>query len=175
MMVKNIKLEIDFTEFLNADYNSHSGSCIFHQKRENKDIYKKHKTSFPETYEETNTIIHQVWWDSQELKDKLGELLDMDVKTISTIQQDPGNTIPVHKDKFYLMGKEFPNDNRTKVRANIFLEDWKMGHFLQYNDVIAPKWKAGEGYMWDSEVDHLSCNAGLDPKYTLQISGFLNE
>lgn len=175
MMVKEIFLDRDLTEFLEADYTVHSGTCIFHQKHENEDIYDKHKAEFPDTYVEANTTIHQVWWDSQELKDQLGALLNMEVKKISTIKQDPGNTIPVHKDKFYLMGKEYPNDTRTKVRANIFLEDWKMGHFLQYEDEVAVKWKAGTGYMWDSDVDHVSSNAGLHPKYTLQISGFLND
>ena len=34
-------------------------------------------------------------------------------------------------------------------------------------------WKAGEGFIWDSEHLHLSANAGLHPKFTLQVSGFL--
>ena len=48
-----------------------------------------------------------------------------------------------------------------------------MGHFIQYDNEVSTKWKAGEGFMWDSEVLHLGANAGMEPKYTLQVSGFL--
>ena len=34
-------------------------------------------------------------------------------------------------------------------------------------------WSAGEGYIWDSKPLHLSANAGMKDKFTLQISGFL--
>ena len=33
-------------------------------------------------------------------------------------------------------------------------------------------WKAGEGWIWDSKHLHLSANAGMRNKYTLQVSGF---
>jgi len=33
-------------------------------------------------------------------------------------------------------------------------------------------WEAGQGFIWDSGPLHLSANAGMKPKYTLQISGF---
>ena len=35
-------------------------------------------------------------------------------------------------------------------------------------------WKAGEGWIWDSNHLHLSANAGMKDKYTLQVSGFAN-
>ena len=55
----------------------------------------------------------------------------------------------------------------------MYLEDWKAGHFLQFNDDIDTHWKQGEGHMWDSEVLHIGANAGMEDKYTLQVSGFL--
>ena len=62
------------------------------------------------------------------------------------------------------------------VRANIYLKDWEFGHMIQYYDTkewhISTHWKQGEGFLWDSDILHLSCNAGLMDKYTLQISGF---
>ena len=36
-------------------------------------------------------------------------------------------------------------------------------------------WSAGDGFIWDSDHLHLSANAGLTPKYTLQVSGFWNK
>ena len=172
-MIKQLKLNLDFDMFLKADYTTQN-SCIGHQRDENKDIYSKHGvTTLPYTYVSENTQIHQVWWQDKALLQKLCDLTNLDVQTVSSIKQDPGNFIPIHKDKFFKIYSNNPQEKRKMARANVFLEDWKFGHFLQYDDVIAPKWRAGDCYLWDSEVDHLSCNAGLVPKYTLQISGFL--
>ena len=172
-MIKQLKLNLDFDMFLTADY-SNSYCCIGHQKEENKDIFKKHGVkTLPESYVSENTQIRQVWWDDKDLKRELGKLVNLDVQTVSSIRQDPGNIIPIHKDKFFKVYSKNPQEKRKMARANVFLEDWKFGHFLQYDDVIAPPWKAGDCYLWDGYLDHLSCNAGLVPKFTLQISGFI--
>ena len=34
-------------------------------------------------------------------------------------------------------------------------------------------WKAGEGYIIAEDLRHLGTNAGMEDKYTLQVSGFL--
>jgi hypothetical protein len=87
--------------------------------------------------------------------------------------------IPIHRDTFFQIRKQFPDDKRRKVRANIYLENWSVGHFIQYQ--LNNKWHnsthwcQGEGWMWDNEILHLSANAGMYDKYTLQVSGFLNE
>jgi hypothetical protein len=41
--------------------------------------------------------------------------------------------------------------------------------------VTSDNWLAGDGYIWDSKPLHLSANAGMKDKFTLQISGFLEE
>ena len=174
-MFRKTKLDYDFSVFLNADYESHSGSCIKHQVYEQKDIHDRFG-NFPNTYCLENTTIHQLWWDKEQVNyDELGKQLRMEVISVSTIRQDPGHCIPIHRDEFYQIKMKYPDRKETKVRANIFLEDWKMGHFLQHGSTVETYWSAGEGCMWDREVEHLSANAGLEPKYTLQISGFLKE
>jgi hypothetical protein len=50
-----------------------------------------------------------------------------------------------------------------------------MGQFLQYDNIVDTHWKAGDGHMWDENVLHLGANAGFERKYTLQVSGFLND
>ena len=51
---------------------------------------------------------------------------------------------------------------------------------IQYQDIndgkkwkTSDNWKAGEGFLWASNVLHLSANAGMKDKFTLQVSGFL--
>jgi hypothetical protein len=87
--------------------------------------------------------------------------------------------VPLHRDTFYAINKQYPDRKEKKVRANIYLEDYKVGQFIQYQDgedyVTSDHWKKGEGFVWDSSILHLSTNGGMQNKYTLQVSGFLNE
>ena len=169
---------MDFDVFLNADYNQHYGSCISYQKREQKDIHESLQ-GFPSSYHEENTVIQQLWFDKEQVDyAELSSKLDMDIITVSAILQPPGNTVTMHRDTFFKIKKLYPNDTRPKIRANIYLEDWAPGHFINYQDEkfewqTSTHWKQGEGFIWDSEQLHLSANAGLVAKYTLQVSGFL--
>lgn len=172
-MFKDIKLDYDFGSVLAADYTQHSGSCIKHQVHELKDIHERYG-EFPSTYTIKNTLIHQLWWDDTQLDyQEIGKQLGIEVITVSTICQPPGNIIPIHRDTFYQINKRYPDRKELKVRANIYLEDWKLGHFIQHGDEISTHWKAGQGLLWDSSILHLSANAGMENKYTMQISGFL--
>lgn len=179
-MIRKINLQYNFGIFLDADYSQHYGSCISYQQKEQEDVHKN-VGGFPKSYHENNTRIQQLWWDNDQVDYKnLGEQLGMEIITISTILQPPGNVVTVHRDTFFQINKKFPNNTRQKARANVYLEDWKVGHFINYQDKsydwkTNTHWKQGEGFIWDSSHLHLSANAGLEPKYTLQISGFLNE
>ena len=178
-MLKKINLDYNFDIFLNADYSVHEGSCISHQVHELTDIHEEYG-GFPDSYENNNTKIRQLWWDNTQVDfDAIGKQLGIEPITISTILQPPGNTIPIHRDTFFQINKRFPNDTRLKVRANIYLEEWKVGHFLQYQEHDkqwhnSTHWNAGDGFIWDSQHLHLSSNAGMKPKYTLQVSGFMS-
>ena len=176
-MFKKIQLDYDFSEILTANYDVHSGTCIAHQAKEIPEVYES-IGGHPGSYCLENTTIHQLWWDRNTLDfDNLEDQLGMEIVSVSSIRQDPGNCIPYHRDMFYRVKKEFPDRHNTIVRANIFLEDYKLGHFFQATldgtHQTVPNWNKNEGYMFDDSVYHLSSNAGLQPKYTLQFSGFL--
>lgn len=179
MILKQIKLNYDFDKILAADYSAHKGSCISYQRHEQEDLHTNLGKGFPKSYHEDNTCIHQVWFDSSQLDfNELGKQLGIEVVTVSAIMQPPGNVITLHRDTFFQINKKFPNDPRTKVRANIYLEDWKLGHIIQYRDTTGEwqthtHWKQGEGFIWDSDILHIGANIGIEDKYTFQISGFL--
>ena len=179
-MLKAIKLNYDWNYFLPPmqDYFIHKGTCLAHQLHELTDIHQEY--GLGETLTKDNTIIQQLWYTDKQVDFKeLGKQTGMEVITISSILQPPGNTIALHRDTFYKINKKFPDDKRLKVRANIYLENWKVGHMLQYKSEedniwkTSDNWKAGDGYIWDSKPLHLSANAGMKNKFTLQISGFL--
>ena len=180
-MIRKIFFDYNLKKFLDGDFTQHYGSCISYQRVEQADIHKKEAGCFPDSYHEDNTRIQQIWWNEDQIDyDELGKILNVEVKTVSAILQPPGNTVTMHRDTFFKFKTLYPHDSRVKVRANIYLEDWKPGHFLNYQDEnyvwqTSTHWKAGDGFLWDSDNLHLSANAGLEPKFTLQISGFLKE
>jgi hypothetical protein len=173
MFFKKINVKYNWSIFLNANYSECETSCIKHQVHELTDIHENYG-GFPKTYTYHNTKINQLWWDRSQIDfDAIGQQLGMDIVTISSIRQPPGCVIPWHRDTFFQINQRFPDRTDLKVRTNIYLENWKMGHFIQHSDNIDTHWHAGQGLMWDSEVLHLGANAGFEPKHTLQISGFL--
>ena len=179
-MILETHLDYNLSTFLNADYEKHKGSCISYQVREQEDIHKNFG-GFPKSYSEENTKIQQIWFDDGDVDYiSLGNQLGIEIVTISAILQPPGNVITMHRDTFFKINNMYPDDERKKVRANIYLEDWAPGHIIHYQDAnkewqSSTHWRAGDGFIWDSDHLHLSANAGLTPKYTLQISGFWNK
>ena len=174
MLIKQINLNYNFDIFLRADYSNAETNGSWHTSIEQKDIHNQYG-GYPPSYNHSNTSFYQLWWDSNQVNfQTLGNQLNMEVITVSSIKQNPGCVIPIHKDEFYQIKKRFPDRKEIKVRALIFLEDWKLGHFVQYQDTVVSNWSAGQGWIWDNQVLHLSSNAGMEPKYTLQVSGFLN-
>jgi hypothetical protein len=92
-------------------------------------------------------------------------------------KMDPGTILPMHQDLykryvdiFNLQGKE-----HTIRRAIIFLEDWQSGHYLECcGDAIA-NWSAGTVVEWKYDAPHLAANMGVTPRYTLQVTGHIDE
>lgn len=176
-ILKPVFLDYDYDIFLNADYSVHQGSCIKHQIHELTDIHDKYE-GFPDSYNFHNTKIHQLWWTEDQIDFKeIGKQLGMEVVTVSSIKQPAGNVIPLHRDTFYQVSKKYPDRKEIKVRSNIYLEDWKVGHIIQYLDGDTYKtdtyWKKGQGWQWDETPLHIGANIGFQPKYTLQVSGFV--
>ena len=104
-MLKEAKLNYDFKIFLSADYSVHSGSCLSHQKDELKDVHEKYG-GVPDSITEQNTTINQLWYKDGEVDFKeIGSQLGIDVITISSIKQEPGNMVPIHRDTFYQINR----------------------------------------------------------------------
>jgi hypothetical protein len=170
---KEVHLETDYEFILSQDYDKHYGSCIAHQVHELQDIHDRFG-GMPATYNDNNTQISQLWFEDGQLDfADISKQLGIDIVTVSAIRLKPGNTIPLHRDTFYKIKTQFPDDERPRVRANINLEKWKTGHIIQYDDKVITGWKQGDGHLWDSAIEHLGANCGMESKYSLQVSGFL--
>lgn len=168
--LKHIKLDYDFDHLLEGLEDVERSSCVAHQKTEQTDL---HPNGFPESYVLDNTAIRQKFFSPEEIDfEELGRQTNMEVISVSIIKQEPGNVIPIHRDMFFKVKQKYPERTDMIVRANIFLGDWATGQYLEFDNEPCTHWEKNEGYIFNSEVLHLSSNAGNQDKYTMQISGF---
>ena len=100
--------------------------------------------------------------------------LPLDYAIATVTRQDPGQVLPWHKDRFFMLRKLHPIDPRPVWRFLVFLEDWKIGHILQVNNSMLHHWKAGDVAVWQPGTMHLAANVGLEQKWTCNVTGFLN-
>jgi len=106
--------------------------------------------------------------------DNLSNQLPLDNPIVTIHRQDPGQTLPWHFDRFFMMKRLYPEDTRPIWRFLIFLEDWKNGHLLQIGDSMLTHWTQGDTVVWKPGTEHLASNVGLELKWTCNITGFLN-
>jgi len=95
----------------------------------------------------------------------------------SYYRMDTGTTLPTHQDLYlkyielyHLQGRE-----HTIHRAIVFLEDWQPGHYAEYQDEPFVNWCAGAVIEWAYDTPHMAANLGLTPRYTLQITGHIDD
>jgi hypothetical protein len=84
-----------------------------------------------------------------------------------------GTVMPVHSDLYVKYVKMFNlqgHEQRIR-RAVIFLEDWKSGHHSELDGQSLVHWRAGDVVSWPYDAPHSAANLGLEPRYTLQITG----
>ena len=122
-------------------------------------------------YTQHNSSIWQMFDD--ECPDFIKELafkIPQDFKhyVVSVINIDPGQTIPYHVDKHYMLKKQFgPGDS---FRYLIFLEDWKRGHYYEVHDQPYTKWRKGDWVKFSTSDWHLAGNMGDAPFYSAQVT-----
>jgi len=86
-----------------------------------------------------------------------------------------GIILPTHSDLYlrYVELFKLQGQEQRIRRAIVFLEDWKPGHYAEYNSTAKVNWHAGDVVEWCYDAPHMAANMGLDPRYTLQITGWL--
>jgi hypothetical protein len=86
-----------------------------------------------------------------------------------------GTVMPVHGDLYrrYIELFDLQGLEHTIRRAIVLLEDWKPGHYFEIMGQPIVNWSAGTVVQWDYDTPHMAANIGLEPRYTLQITGHL--
>ena len=109
---------------------------------------------------------------------KIAEMTGLKDYSIALFKQKPGHTNPWHFDTYYTVQKKYgvKKDELHKIkRYLVFLEDWDWGHFLQVGNNVLSNWIKGDTYTWGYGMYHLSSNAGIKDKLTMQITGLVTD
>lgn len=123
-----------------------------------------HKSFTGKMYDSKNPMPEWV----QEVVDNFTELKD---KTSTIYRMDTLDIMPTHVDHFRRYCEIFNVDRKDVRRVLVFLDDWKPGHYFEVAGKGVVNWKAGDYCMWEPDVDHAASNIGIEPRYTLQITG----
>ena len=90
-------------------------------------------------------------------------------------QMNTGDVLPVHRDQYIIYQKALNITDPSVIwRAIVFMEDWKSGHYFEIDSTPVFNWRAGDYVMWNYDVPHMAANLGIEPRYTLQITGVRN-
>jgi hypothetical protein len=102
---------------------------------------------------------------------------EMGWKDIGTsyYRMDTGTVLPTHGDLYsrYIKVHNLQGKEKSIRRAIVFLEDWKPGHYSEINGMGLVNWDAGTVLEWDYDTPHAAANIGIEPRYTLQITGHI--
>lgn len=81
--------------------------------------------------------------------------------------------MPVHSDHYQTYIRLFNADPAKINRVLVMLEDWQPGHYLEVDGRGFVNWRAGDFFQWENFTPHAAANIGIEPRYTLQITGEL--
>jgi hypothetical protein len=95
----------------------------------------------------------------------------------SYYRMNTGTVLPTHSDLYlkYINLFNLEGCKQNIRRAIVFLEDWQPGHYAEYMDQAYVNWRAGSVIEWTYDTPHMAANLGLTPRYTLQITGHVDD
>lgn len=102
---------------------------------------------------------------------RLESMLGMCNHTYTFYRMDTLEIMPVHSDHFATYSRLHNTTPDNVERVVLMLEDWKPGHYFEMDGVGYVNWKAGAWFKWRGDVPHAASNIGVEPRYTLQITG----
>jgi hypothetical protein len=115
-----------------------------------------------------------IW--NQRFIDIFAEMGWQDIGT-SYYKMGTGTILPTHQDLYtkYIELYNLQGREHAIRRAIVFLEDWQPGHYAEYHDEPFVNWSAGAVVEWAYDTPHMAANLGLTPRYTLQITGHVDD
>jgi hypothetical protein len=105
--------------------------------------------------------------------DQIPDALGMTKCGFVFYRMDQLDIMPPHVDHFDTYCRVFEVERELVYRAIVFLEDWKPGHYFEYDSRGTVNWKQGDYVIYSTDTPHAASNIGTSPRYTLQVTGIL--
>jgi len=105
--------------------------------------------------------------------DQIPDALGMTKCGFVFYRMDQLDIMPPHVDHFDTYCRVFEVERELVYRAIVFLEDWKPGHYFEYDSRGIVNWKQGDYIIYSTDTPHAASNIGTSPRYTLQVTGIL--
>ena len=157
-----IKFHSNISDFWSEDlktyefpHRSNAGQReYFHPNysKENNDLLQGFDSELPACYE------------------KFYSALGLSFGAVSWTCIEPGQTIPVHTDGFYKLRTQHNVDVKDCVRYLVFLQDWTLGHLVEFQEQVITKWNKGDVWIFDHESAHCAANASNINFITCQVN-----
>jgi hypothetical protein len=136
----------------------------------NKTPFKGMRDNWHENYASEDYLLQSF---DQELPvdyNKFYDVLNVNEGTVAWTCLLPNIILPPHVDKFYLLSKKTGTLQEDCIRYVVFLEDWQFGQYVQLAETPIIKWKKGDVWYFDWEVNHFAVNASNCNFHTCQVS-----
>jgi len=108
-------------------------------------------------------------------REKFFQELNIHVGTISWTCILPGRVIPTHNDLFYKLRKKHSVEVDDCIRYLVFLQDWELGHMVEFEERPITKWKKGDVWMFDHLSYHCAANTSNNNFITCQVNTFAEQ
>lgn len=94
----------------------------------------------------------------------------------SIYRMPPGTVLPEHSDTYKKFREIYAIPDSAVIRRYVvFLENWQSGHYFEIDSAPVVNWICGKGVFWHDDVPHIAANLGKSHRYTLQITGVIDE
>jgi hypothetical protein len=151
------------TEYKNFDYKRQSISDD--EVKKWRQMGYTHNSFTGEMYDSKNPIPE--WCDS------VAESIGLRNCGYVIYKMNTGDIMPTHVDHFSKYCEIFNTKRELVWRTVVFLEDWQSGHYFDIGGRAFMNYKAGEWVSWSCDEPHFAANIGVNPRYTLQITGIV--
>ena len=158
-MIVHGKINIDVTAEQLIDLKFLDYLPCYKQLAEMEKYYTPHNSSVWQILDEAPAWVH-------DLSVKIPQ--DFDHNVVSVIKLDPGQVIPLHRDRHAVLQEKHGEGDTW--RYLIFLENWKNGHYFEINNQPVVNWRAGDWIKFHRSQWHLAGNSGWEPFYSVQVT-----
>jgi len=128
------------------------------------------RDSFHTNYSKANNDLPQAFDSEIPNYEKFPTALGLDNVAVSWTCIEPGQAIPIHQDAFYKLRQKHSVDIEQCVRYLVFLQDWELGHFVEFENFELTKWHKGDVYKFDYQATHCAANASNSRFVTCQVN-----